>query len=119
MFVNYSVKKSSIKYIILVVAFMLIFSFLAHDMIPHHHPSNIYGSGIQAVFHGNDRKWLYLALLLAIFIALNFVNKWKLDIRTQKIFSIYFLRLRNYIQKIFNPISQALRTGILNPKLCD
>ncbi len=104
--------------LIVIIAFILILSFIAHDLIPHHHPSAIYGTGIQAAFHGNDRKWWYLMLLAFIFTTANLKRKWKLSSQAQRDVSFSSSHLRIDISKVFNPIFQALRTGILNPKLC-
>ena len=113
------VKKYIIRSILIAVAITLILSFIAHDIIPHSHPSVIFGTGIQAIFHGNDRKWWYLALLVASLVAVNLIKKLRFNIKLEEIISRNSLCLRGYILKSFNPIRQALRKGILNPKLCD
>lgn len=110
-------QKNTFKFFILAVALMLIVSFLAHDIIPHHHKVEIFGTGMQALFHGGERKLLYL-MLLAIAIA-SILNKKVSIVEINRISSFYFSHWRIEISRIFNPISQALRTGILNPKLCD
>lgn len=109
--------KNKLRLIIFVVALLLLVSFLAHDIIPHHHKVEIYGSGMQAMFHGGDRKLLYL-ILLAISVASLLNNKISI-ISINRNFHSKVLYSRIAVSKIFDPISNALRTGILNTKLCD
>lgn len=101
------------------ISIVLLMYFVLHDIIPHKHPSEIYGTGIQAIFHGSDRKWWYLMLLAFIFVAVDLLRKWRLQTYLRQSVAISFYYLRIDISKLFNPILQALRTGILNPKLCD
>jgi len=112
-------KRNLFRSIILITAIALIASFVLHDVIPHEHPSEIYGTGIQAIFHGSDRKYWYLLLLAFVWIAVDSIAKREFDIRLQKSFAYIRSLFHIDVGKLFNPILQALRTGILNPKLCD
>ena len=102
--------------VLYLLALMLLLSFGMHLAGFHHdHPEAIYGDGVQAAFHGEDRKWnviladaplgvaeyrvldtLTLALVL-LFASLAFV------------FDTQGARLRD-------PLRRAFRSGILNPK---
>lgn len=109
-------KKIFVGNLLVIVALSLILSFVLHDIIPHEHPSEVYGTGIQAIFHSSDKKYWYLLFLAFIWIASDWAKGHRLDLRTQKEFaSVSHFHID--VGKIFNPILEALRTGILNPKL--
>ncbi len=116
---SHSRKIALIRNLVLIIAIALIFSFVLHDIIPHHHPHQLFGNGPQAALHSNDKKWWYLMLLAFVFVTTDLVNKWRLDTGGKR--NIFFISpyFRLDIAKLFNPILQALRRGILNPKLCD
>ena len=91
--------------------------------IHHEHIEEIFGHGEQKAFlHGGDKKYWFLALLNLIAVA-----AWTIsalcnrrihgdDRRISHALSRYFLFVAS---KIFDPVREALRTGILNPKLCE
>lgn len=113
--------KSIIGTFLIIVALSLILSFVLHDIIPHdhHHEANSTTSSIQAALHTNDKKWWYLMLLAFVFVAVDLLRKWRLRtyLRSGALTHFYYWRID--LSKLFNPILQALRRGILNPKLCD
>ena len=106
------------KKLLLVIAIVLVSGMILHAVIPHDHPEEIFGTGIQAALHGNDKKW-WLLLFLAAFLVL-FGNSIKnvLD-KNRQIFPSHSFWLTFNFSNIFDPIREALRTGILNPKLCE
>jgi len=107
------------KNLLLIIAIILVTGMLLHAVIPHDHPEEIFGIGIQAALHSTDKKWWLLLLLSSFFIAFGGLLKNGL---TDK-HSIFAHRLSFWLtfdfSKIFDPIREALRTGILNPKLCE
>ncbi len=92
---------------------------LLHTFIPHDHPHEIFGTGIQAAFHGEDKKWWALLVLVSLFFALvRFIReRLNVDLKNLACKPCFYLTLG--FSKIFDPIREALRRGILHPKLCD
>ena len=96
-------------------AFILFFCFGFHALgVKHSHPAFL-GTGIEAVAHGEDKKWLALVAVLFIWAAslpdffssdlkiklfLNFLRPKKLE--------VVFLKFANYIMCL-------LRVGLLEP----
>jgi uncharacterized membrane protein len=111
-------KSLKIRNLLLIIAFLIITALSLHAVITHDHPEDVFGSGMQAALHGNDKKW-WLLLFLAAFLVL-FGNSIKnvLD-KNRQIFPSHSFWLTFNFSNIFDPIREALRTGILNPKLCE
>jgi len=110
-------KLFKLKYLLIAVAVLMLLSLSLHAVIPHDHPKEIFGNGIQVILHGNDRKWWILLLLVSLFIASRGLFKGKL-VNTQlaSIRQSAFWLTFNF-SNIFDPIREALRRGILHPKL--
>ena len=120
-----SVKKMlKFRYVIIFVAFFILFAMIFHAIGIHHdHIEEIFGHNEQKAFlHGGDKKYWFLALLAIITVAAkaigNIFNREKYLDDRQLLYSmsIYFLLVASHI---FNPVREALRKGILNPKLCE
>jgi len=104
--------------LLLIIAFLMITSLSLHAVIPHDHPAEIFGTGIQAALHGTDKKW-WLLILLTSFLFL-FSGSIKNTLNSGRSISpSHSFWLTFNFSKIFDPIREALRTGILNPKLCE
>jgi hypothetical protein len=89
-----------------------------HAVIPHDHPEEVFGTGIQAALHGNDKKWWLLLLVAAFFVLFGNSVKNALNKNCQ-IFPSHSFWLTSNFSNIFDPIREALRRGILHPKLCE
>ncbi len=117
MFLN---RQNTLKTIVLIIAIALIASFVLHDIIPHSHPHHLFGTGIQAAFHGEDKKWWSIIVLASLLLSFAITSRWRLE---NKLAGKSFLHRSSYFildfSKIFNPLREALRRGILHPKLCD
>lgn len=104
------------KNLLLVIAIIVMSGTLLHAVIPHDHPEEIFGTGIQAALHSEDKKW-WLLLLLSFFIALGGLLKnglthdHSLSVRRPSFWLTFGF------SKILDPIREALRMGILHPKL--
>lgn len=107
------------KNAIIFLSVILLVSFALHMVIKHDHSEDHFGTGIQAVFHGEDKKWWALFALASIFFALAKFLRKRLNIDAKSPASKSYLYLTFYISKIFDSIREALRRGILNPKLCE
>lgn len=100
----------------MIVALILASWMILHITIPHEHPEEMFGKGIQAVLHGGDKKW-WLLVLFSFFVALggflkNRFTGGHLTITRKSSFWLTF-----DFSKIFDPIREALRRGILQPIL--
>ncbi len=111
-------KNIFIKNILLVLALSLILSFVLHEIIPHQHHASVYGTGTEAAFHTDDRKVWYALLLVFLFVGVVTVRRVQFSIRTTRPISFSHTYLLIDLSKLFNPIVQALKAGILHPKLC-
>jgi hypothetical protein len=101
---------------IFTLALALLFSFAFHLVELHHdHPHAVFGDGIQAVFHGEDRKWAIpvipppissgeLSLLMFIMLA-------------TALFSRLVLERTVTQSRAHDQLREAFSSGILNPKL--
>ena len=102
------------KRIILILASILLTSLILHLVEFHHdHPHEIFGEGIQATLHGEDKKYWAILLILK-FLALAGVFS------LISFFGLYFLFSQN-LKKIiykYNYLLECLSRGILQPKLC-
>jgi len=49
-------KLFELKYLLIAMAVLMLLSLSVHDLIPHDHPQEIFGTGIQAALHGNDKN---------------------------------------------------------------
>lgn len=115
-FIRNSLKPRNILFFI---ALFLLLSLSLHTVIHHGHPGEMSGNEIQAVLHGNDKKWWILLLLASFILALSCLLKRGLaNIQSAFVCTSAF-RLTFYFSKIFDPIRKALRRGILHPKLCE
>lgn len=106
------------KIFFFLISLLIIFSFVSHDLIPHSHHHSVYGSGLQAVFHGNETKWYMLLLLGYLLIATFFISKAK-DIKLLLAVPARISSPPHELKKSFNPINKALKRGIINSKFCD
>ncbi|MCE9549280.1 hypothetical protein K8Q98_02675 [Candidatus Nomurabacteria bacterium] len=112
---NKSPTQNIFKILIFTIVFLLVFSFLLHDLVPHHHSVEIFGGGLKAFFHSSEKKWLFLVFFIVFVFN---VLKGKLSsVEMRRVFSCNFLYWRTDLTKIFNPVLQALRIGIINSKL--
>lgn len=114
-----SVKKSNLGILVLIVAFSLMLSFVFHEFIPHEHHHGVASvSDAQLSIHNNDKKLLYIILIALLSVAITFIKKSSFYNAVQTA-SLNFSYFKINLSKLFNPVLQALRTGILNPKLCN
>jgi hypothetical protein len=107
------------KCMVLLIAFALLSAFVLHEIVPHEHAEEVFGTGVEAALHGQDRKWLMLLLLSALLWIFSDSLKRQNDLllwgglpRNSVFREFGFL-------KVFNAVFQALRRGIMHPKLCD
>lgn len=101
-------------------SFLLTAALIFHAAhLEHHHPLE-FGDGIQAILHGEDRKWLF-ALLLAALVAAALLLSPQLLIEGTFRGSLHapYRLEHNFLRNLVDPIRRALRTGIVHPKLCD
>jgi len=111
-------KLFELKYLLIAMAVLMLLSLSVHALIPHDHPQEIFGTGMQAALHGNDKKWWILLLLAALLVL--FRNSIKNDLdNNRQILARRSFWLTSNLSNIFDPIREALRRGILNPKLCE
>lgn len=117
-------RSAKLKYLCFMVALVLVLSFGFHTVgFDHHHPLHIFGEDVEAVMHGGDKKlWL---LLLLTFIAIVGAIFWKRN----EISNHQHMRLLPYstpsnnflfdVVLSLDPIRQAIRCGIIHPKICE
>ena len=117
-------KPFKLKYLLIIVALGLVLSFGLHSIEFHHHHAHlIFGEGLYAILHTNDKKWWFFLLLSAIIsIALAILLK-QSDALTKHVVALQEstpLPNRFIFDTLFffDPIQQALRRGILHPKIC-
>lgn len=103
------------KKIILITSVILLISLILHLVeFQHNHPHEIFGEGIQATMHGEDKKlWALLVALkflslAGIFSLVNFIG---LYFQQYKIFSKIFRRA--------GYVLECLSRGVLQPKICN
>lgn len=98
------------------MAILALSAFALHAVGFHHdHPVELFGTGIQAILHGEDRKLLAIAVIV-LFVFLIFTR-----LALFKLFQIILLR-RVFTRFSFNQnnlFRELLRTGILHPKFCN
>jgi ATP/ADP translocase len=112
------------RYLIMFMACLLLFAIIFHAIEIHHeHAEEIFGNDEQKAFlHGGDKKYWFAVLLGLIAIVAGTIfsifNRRKYIDNGQVSYSIsiYFLLVAS---KIVDPVREALRRGILNPKLCE
>ncbi|GEM_PF-2800808 len=86
----------------------------------HNHPLEFFGGGIQAMLHGEDKKWLLLAKLISFFTAFGILSYTVIN---------YLLQTPRYgqyagmydtvgIAQYADPMKRAMQGGIMHPKLC-
>ena len=98
------------------LAFAIIASFSLHLVELHHdHPHNLFGTGVQATFHGEDRKW-------SLLVSLNpsvFYSNLSVQISDSILLACVYLLLRRQKLRfqIRDRLREAFRYGILNPKI--
>ena len=117
-------KPFQMKYLIVFVVLALVLSFGIHAIeINHYHPDEIFGEGLSASLHINDKQWWFLLLLAAI--AITWAIFWKQSnsltgriVLLQKYF-VLFNRFLFDTLLLFDPMRQALRRGVLHPKICE
>lgn len=108
--------------ILLLVAVLLVFSLSLHMIeFDHHHPRGMLQSGVQAYFHGGDKKlWAILLFLASISGLLLFLGKHFSGRTSLEAVPESFRASRHFnCQKLFDPLRLMFRKGILHPKLCD
>jgi hypothetical protein len=102
------------------IALLLFFSIAAHEVsFGHDHPHHVFGEGVQAVFHGDSRKW-WLWLLLAAGTPWLSARRYVMPataLEQSLLVSSHQRTLRTILLKLFDPILILLRRGILCPKL--
>ena len=98
------------------VAILLIAALFLHALhLEHHHPLE-FGEGVQALLHGEDRKWLLAALLAALFaLVLLFSRRPFLVELSGRTVLLDFNPALSL--SILVPVRIALRRGIVHPKL--
>jgi hypothetical protein len=109
------------KTLVLLVSISLVLTFVLHDVLPHYHHGEKEQHNdnrtldIKPVMHINDKKLFYMVLLSILLLIFSNL-KLLIPQRIKK----YIAPRDSYpdpdILKLFNPIFQAFRTGILNPK---
>lgn len=111
------------SFFIIVISFLLLAVITWHTLVfDHDHQRELFGDGIQAVLHGEDRKRFFLDVcflfLLAwgtAYIAVIYADlKYLLDYR--RCFGGYKTLM---IGQLPDPMKRALYSGRLHPKLCD
>ncbi len=107
---------SLIKGFFTILAILLVLTFVLHAFVKHEHHDEDSADPLKSAFHGEDRKWLTLLALASLVIVFAGFLKEKFGISYEKLPKIIYTYFD--LPKIFNPILEALRTGILNPKLC-
>lgn len=107
----------SIRTIFQILALLLVATFILHTFVPHSHPHES-GDPLQVALHGEDRKWWAMVVLSSLLVAIASFLKERQDIVLINFVGKITAYLDLNFSKIFNPILEALRTGVLNPKLC-
>lgn len=109
-------KSLKTRNLLLVTAFLIASVLFLHAAIPHDHPGEIFGNGIQAALHGSDKKWWLLILLTSLLLAFGNSIKNRV-VGERQITSPTSFWLTFDFSKIFDPLREALRRGILQPIL--
>lgn len=105
------------KKVLVCMAVFVLMAMVFHIVFfDHHHHEGFFGSGIQALTHGENRKKL-LILISPIFFILAFIGAAFLN-RAFLIFAVLLRIARFSKDDLYNPLVQFFRCGILNPKLC-
>lgn len=104
--------------LLIVVSILIILSMIFHAVIPHHHPKEIFGDGIQGAFHGEEKKYYTLIVLASLFFAFSGFFRKRLYVDSKHFISAAYFSLISDFSKIFDPIRETLRRGIVHPKLC-
>ena len=103
---------------IVCLSILLLVSMAWHTFaFDHNHPVEFFGEGVQAIVHGEDKKWLFAALIIFLFIALRILSAYS---------SLQTMRYRRYIcaredagiGMCADPMKYAMRRGIMHGKLC-
>ena len=99
------------RYFAALLAGLLLFSMGFHAFVPHHHQHFAFGEGIQAATHGQERKLWFVFLLLGLAVG---------RFRFTGSFSGFFARLAFAVRAagVRHSLQDALRHGIMHPKIC-
>ena len=106
------------KNVLFILALLLILSFCLHALSHHEHPKDLFGEGPQAAFHGEDKKWW--ALFIALSLSLAYVSFF----RKQRDAASQISRQGETFPPargsliLFDPLHEALRKGVMHPKIC-
>lgn len=95
----------------------LLFSFAFHTLwFDHDHPKFM-GEGVQAIVHGQDKKW-FLLLFLNIFLLWTGIGKsLVLDIKSHHTSFARVFKAFYFVSKLFDPLVRGFRRGIIHPKI--
>lgn len=108
---------------IIVISFLLLAAIAWHTLaFDHDHPRELFGDGIQAVLHGEDRKWIILGICILFLLAFGtayagFMRGGFRHMPNQgQCFGAYETAMD---RAVADPMKCALYNGIMHPKLCD
>ena len=113
-----TVMTKKIPFYIICISFLQLVSMAWHTFVfDHNHPVEFFGEGVQAILHGEDKKWLFLALVIFFFVALRILRVHS---------SPQTMRYRRYVGVredlgigiYADPMKRAMRRGIMHGKLC-
>ncbi len=66
-----------LRMVCFVIALFLVFSFVIHAIdIDHYHPEAIFGVGLESFFHADNRKWVFILLMLCVTLSLWCIKKY-------------------------------------------
>ena len=99
------------RYVAVLLAGLLLFSMAFHAFVPHHHQHFAFGEGIQAATHGQERKLWFVLLLLGLAVG---------RFRFTGSCGGFFTRLTMAVRAggVRHSLQDALRRGIMHPKIC-
>jgi len=112
-----------LRRILFFTALLLLISFAWHEIdFDHDHPHALFGNGVQALLHGENKKWWAILLLAAL--AVLRASLWRVGIVAPDAGEDHFLKtqgtaLRAGFARALDPLNVLLRRGIMHPKLCD
>jgi len=88
--------------------------------LDHDHPKEVFGEGIQAALHGEDKKWWLMFLIASISSCVGVLTLKTLlrENETHKEHLHQFPHFNADLTKLFDPLRIAFREGILHPKIC-
>ena len=115
-------KFTQIRNILFFIALVLLLVFSLHVIeLNHSHPEVLFGTGIQAVLHGDDRTWWLVLIAISFILSIAAIRLLpKIDsscLRHSQAKATIIVS--TFVYKLLDSLRTAFRRGILHPKICE